>query len=827
MRKVFLLIAFIILNNLSYSQLTVTGNNVANQLVQDLVGFGVTFSNATLDCGPNSQNPTDYGSGIFTVTTSNLGLDSGIILTSGTAATSGTATGANGGSALFASTAVWPFATAATSGDPDLTQLIGGATRDRCVLEFDFVTIGDSVKFNYVFGSEEYTSYTCSSFNDVFGFFLSGPGITGPYSNNSKNLALVPGSTTCPVAISTIFCPNSPGCCQTTNYCFGNTPGCGAFNATNNTCAYFVCNGSTSNPGTSVTYNGFTTVLRAESQVIPCSTYHIKLAIADKADQVLDSGVFLQAGSFSSNVVDVTLNTGLTSSNGTPVIVEGCDTAFIKVTRKIVNGVANADTLNILVQGTATPIIDYGPAVPGQITFTANATDTMRQISLSAIADGITEGTETIKIYVLSGCALLPIDSLIIEVKDQLDFNLTNPDVAICLGQSVNTTGTTDLGINFQWTPGGSVADPTQFLTTITPTAVGVQTYILTGTAPGCPTISDQFTITTDPVPSISPMPDLEVCEGKTVDITAYVNPPFNYNYNWNPSSGLTNINGTTATFNGTQTQNITFTATSPNAGCTSSDDFTVTVWPFLAGTISEDTLVCNAEPVQLWVSGGIGQYQWYPAATLSCEFCPNPIATALGTTIYYAILLEPHGCQDTLDVIVENHPPFNLQLLNVDTTIVIGESVELIATGAPYYYWSPTKYMTYTQGSNPLVTPLETTTYVVTGVSALQGCPQKDSVTITVIEKDVWLPNAFTPNGDGKNDIFKIIMNGKLVQVQEFRIFNRWGQEIFYTKDIRQGWDGNFKGKPQNPDVYNYLIRVAYPTGRSAFMKGDFTLIR
>ena len=116
----------------------------------------------------------------------------------------------------------------------------------------------------------------------MFGFFISGPGIAGPYSNGAKNIALVPGSTTCPVAISTIYCPNSPGCCNTTNFCFGNTAGCTAFNATNNTCQYFVCNAN----GATVKYPGFTKVLTAVSPVIPCSTYHLKLAIADKQDNI-------------------------------------------------------------------------------------------------------------------------------------------------------------------------------------------------------------------------------------------------------------------------------------------------------------------------------------------------------------------------------------------------------------------------------------------------------------------------------------------------------------------------------------------------------------
>jgi len=815
MKKLTLILSFIVLNTcIAFGQINVTATNSATQLAQTLVGFGVTISNATLNCGTATAGQADYGSGEFTVTTSNLGLDSGIVLTSGRAATSAFGQGCNG-------PASGPTGVTGNGGDVDLSQLISGTTFDKCLLDFDFVTIGDTVKFEYVFGSTEYPGFTCSNYNDVFGFFLSGPGIAGPFSNASKNLALVPGSTTCPVAISTIYCPNNPGCCNTGSYCFGNTPGCSAFNAGNNTCAYFVCNAG----GATVNYPGFTTVLTAISEVVPCSTYHIKLAIADKGDQVLDSGVFLKAGSFTSNVIEVKLNAGLTSTSGSPVIVEGCDSAMLTIKRRIVTGTIYADTVNLLIMGNAQNGIDY-TTIPTSIPFLASANDTMRTIGLYAFPDGLSEGTEYIKIYVLSGCSQIITDSLTIEVKDSLEFSLFNVDTAICLGNTVNINAIGDSGIIMNWVPTTNVANPTVLNTSITPTQVGSQYYAVTGSYGSCAAVTRGFSIITDPVPVLQPLPDVEVCEGKTVDIHAIVSPPFNYNLNWNPSSGLINTNGYDPTFNGTTTQNIDFTVTSPNAGCTTTDQFHVQVWPFAKGDIKPDTLICNGEPVQLWVTGGNGLYQWYPATNLSCEFCPTPIASGLGTTTYYAILLDPHGCQDTLSVRVDNQPPFQLILHNNDTTIYMGESVQLWATGAPFYYWTPTQSLVYSQSGDPLATPLEDITYTVTGVSLLQGCPQTDSFRIHVIMQDVFVPNAFSPNGDGLNDLFGVTAR-KLINVTEFRILNRWGQELFYTKDIRQGWNGTYKGIKQDPGVYYYMIRVAYPTGRTDFLKGDFTLIR
>ena len=94
------------------------------------------------------------------------------------------------------------------------------------------------------------------------------------------------------------------------------------------------------------------------------------------------------------------------------------------------------------------------------------------------------------------------------------------------------------------------------------------------------------------------------------------------------------------------------------------------------------------------------------------------------------------------------------------------------------------------------------------------------------MIQHDVVIPNAFSPNGDGLNDIFRVTAR-KFINVQEFKVYNRWGTEIFSTSDVRKGWDGTYKGISQDPGVYYYLVRVSYPNGKTQFLKGDLTLIR
>ena len=178
----------LLLSSVLFAQITVTSNTMTvEQYVQNvLVGAGVTISNVQYNGG--SANVTVSQVGAFSATNSTIGINNGLVMATGDAQlvvgpnNSGSTTlgGGNMG-----------------QNDVDLDVIVNpNGTNDACVIEFDFIPIGDSVKFNYVFGSEEYLEWVNSSFNDVFGFFLSGPGITGSYSNNAVNIATIPGTNT-------------------------------------------------------------------------------------------------------------------------------------------------------------------------------------------------------------------------------------------------------------------------------------------------------------------------------------------------------------------------------------------------------------------------------------------------------------------------------------------------------------------------------------------------------------------------------------------------------------------------------------------------------
>lgn len=247
----------------THAQLTVNGSapyNTIDYLVKNvLLGKGITVTNIEY-----AGSPIQIG--FFNGQKSNLNLDSGIVMTTGSI-TSAAGPNTVGDSAVVIDTL--------PMNDPDLLKLSHASSiYDRASIDFDFIANSDSICFKYVFGSEEYMEFVGAGYNDAFGFFLSGPGISGPFFNKAVNLALIPNTET-PVSIDSV-------------------------NADINS-SYYVENESAVT--TTVQYDGFTVVFAAKAHIQCGEKYHIKLAIADAGNPVYDSGVFLAATSFSSNTI--------------------------------------------------------------------------------------------------------------------------------------------------------------------------------------------------------------------------------------------------------------------------------------------------------------------------------------------------------------------------------------------------------------------------------------------------------------------------------------------------------------------------------------------
>ncbi len=429
MKKLLLIISVFTIGLHGWTQFSVNSNLTVEQYVQEvLLGDNVTVSNITYNGGSAAVNSISVGG--FECPSCNLSIPSGFLMSTG-----------------IADSIVGPNDNAGTSGagaggwdgnDPDLLAIVEAATvpgntiHDWVIIEFDFVPLGDTLRFNYVWASEEYDTYTYAStpYNDVFGFFISGPGINGPYSNNADNIAIIPGTTSA-VGIGTIN--NGVG---------NNGPclNCEYYNQDSEADGWPWPTDPTSDWYTDpyyMQYDGYTDVLTALA-IVQCGlTYHIKLAVCDGADGSLDSGVFLQRDSFSSNlVVQASLELDVAGPDG-QTLFENCGDGHIVFSRPSTGDATSELVAYLGYSGDAINGVDY-TELPDSVVFAPGVMDV--SFFLDAFADGLTEGIETVHIQIenIADCG----EELLTSSFDFVIADIPNPlvvegfDSQICSGGS-------------------------------------------------------------------------------------------------------------------------------------------------------------------------------------------------------------------------------------------------------------------------------------------------------------------------------------------------------------------------------------------------------
>ncbi len=334
------------------------------------------------------------GKGTFAGGSSTIGIEDGVILSSGNIYDAlgpniGEGTGQNTGGG---------------SADPDLSLLTGGGLFDVTGIEFDFQPTISTIDFEYAFASEEYCEYVNSQFNDVFGFFISGPGISGGFTFDGDNIAVVPGGGY--VAI------NSVNHLVNTNFFVGNNGSCNQMTNMND-----------------IEFDGWTTVLTATANVIPCETYHIRLMIADVGDGIFDSAVFLKANSF--NTGGTGLGEALSYTTGTNLTYEHCNDGFIIFTRAS-NDVSQDLIIDYTISplSTATAGVDYEP-LPSPIIIPAG--ETSITIPINVFNDGIPEGLESIILSMTNSCSCSSLE-IELQIEDPPDMEVELEDEEECSG---------------------------------------------------------------------------------------------------------------------------------------------------------------------------------------------------------------------------------------------------------------------------------------------------------------------------------------------------------------------------------------------------------
>ncbi len=766
----------------SYSQqLQVNPNASLEDILQNLVGTGVSISNIEVNCHPSA-----YGS--FTSSSAALGVERGVIMATGRVID---AVGVNNqddsGTRLL------------RPGDSQLQQLSGRNTFDACVIEFDVVPTGTELRFDYSFASEEYNEYTCSEFNDIFAFFIRR---AGDNISADRNIAVIPGTTNTPVAINTV-----------------NGGSRGSFGTLGGQCSLNYSQFFVDNTGGTVTqYDGYTVNLTARAAVSPCQTYHLKLKIADGSDRRLDSGVFIESVSSSNFEVDFAIvNSNIDS------LVEGCVKGELIVRRT--SNFANQAQVGLVYDGTATRGTDYTAALPSGVSFAPQERE--KRFPLEAFADNVDDEGEEIIISLFAGtfdasgnpivCSgVSSSGSINIPILQNYTSEIESDRDFFC---GVPTELRIGRGDSYRWEPDFQISCTDCPNPQVTPTVN--TTYTVTVTVGDCQyTRSKSITVLPTNITQLQE-DALTICPGDTVLLLATELAPSSdpTTYSWSPTLGLSCSDCPNPEAFPTQTTE--YVLRSARGFCAEYDTVTVSINTSAVVDLGQDTILCWNSTREL--STGVAnadEYLWSTGETTS-----TITVSDVGT---YWVRVSKGTCSDYDTISLSrscNSCPFtNLSVTPTTHTLIITDSVQLSASGGVSYQWTPETYLSNSNIANPIASPLNNIVYTVLAVNE-NGCQASRDVEITIdFETEiVVIPNVFTPNGDNVNDYFSI-ENIEFFNNTRLQVFNRWGEIVYDEVNYESEWNGTKDGKNIAEGLYYYVLNF-FDQGKS--FKGTITIIR
>lgn len=630
------------------------------------------------------------------------------------------------------------------SNDPDLSQLATDSLFDVTGIEFDFVPIDDKVSFRYVFASEEYCEFVGTSFNDVFGFFVSGPGINGTFDNNAINVATITSlnGTTESVSINNIN--------HLTNETF-YVNNITTTDAQNCEIAYVPSFQEL------IEYDGFTIRLTASFQVIPCETYHIRLVLGDVGDASLDSAVFLESKSFDLGE-PISVRAEVPGSNA-PIAYENCVDGQFVFSRNDLSSINEALTIeySISLDSEAINGVDFSE-IPLSITIPAGDTSFILPITL--IDDDIIEGAESLKLAFEYECDCIDPNASELIINEASELSVHFEEIGVCAGQAFSLTPEISGGVppfEFLWETGAvsesleaSVTASTQYALTVTDFCNNLSV--------GIADIGFQS------VPMATLMGIYDFCEISEIGIPVLLEgkPPWKIGYS----------------IDGVEQMSIDNIQSNP----------------FYISTPTE----------------GI-----YELTAFSDAYCEGRIfgsAEVEYTNFEVATAIVPPSCLNSLDGSIAITQLDGVAPFFIEWNIATEDdySLENLAVG---------RYR---------LNILDANGCLYEEVFDLDAISNKNNDCATV-----YIPNSFSPNNDGINDLFSIFFNASsgIENVLSFQVYNRWGGLVFEQRNFipngTTGWNGEHNGKPLNAGVYVYKIIVAFEDGSTQILSGDISLLR
>lgn len=804
-----------------------------DELVRDIFASSACDNITNIKAIGNQQ-----GIGYFDKGESSIGLRSGIILSTGPVENAEGPNAATDFSGDFDD----------ESGDPDLNLMVSNDVFDAVGIEFDFEPLDSFVTFRYVFASEEYCEFVGSIYNDVFGFFISGPGINGNFSNNSQNVALIPGT-------NNFVSINAVNHNSNSNYYISNELMADAEQCNKNFALTAFRN--------QIEFDGFTTELTAVLKLAPCETYHIRLVVADVADAFYDSAVFLEAGSF--NLGGRVSVSGVAAEDTTSNIVfEGCPQGYFEFSRVETNRLLLPVTVSFKVSDESTAVsgVDYAPITQNTITIPPGHVSV--QLPIEVFNDNTTETLENLILELDIPCSCYS-DTATLVLSDPPPMQVILDDLAVCEAQSGTLAATIEGGIppfQYEWSNSATTES-------LEVPADGPLYYKVTITD-ACGTVSSDscnIFITQPPTAILSGYAD--ICEGDT----AYFNVDFTGIGPWHLTYA---IDGMVAhTFSEITTNPFAMPVT--QGGMYEIVYFEDNACEGQAmGDASIDMAIINIDTtikhvscaggndgwVEVNISGGVPPLQW----SWSTGNPNQSRILGLSTGTIHLYVQDAKGCRKNITIPINEPPP--LSPLQVNCELLIDGQFGAMPEGGvpPYRYsvdgdnffdetlfsqlnsdqvyslsimdangclfvqdwqmpelttpivqlpehiklkfgetatlhpelqvpesqianlrWITTESLDCTDCLEPTFLPLRNSSFILK-VFDIYGCSYEFPLQVEVeVKADYYVPNAFSPNGDQINDRLTVFANTYQVQqVLSFKVFDRWGGMCYAANNFQ-----------------------------------------
>ena len=747
---------------------------------------------------------------------------------------------------------------ASASGDSEYVSIDNLTVKKSCPLDFDsdIITVGtpDCVGscIDLVVQTSNQTG-GCEVTND-FDFQWYENGVLMPGETDDTLLSVCPnGSVTYSVEIT-----YSAGCRTYTKPAVETSISfCGAFSIIVDALPPSICEGECTDlsvvpsPAGIYTYSwteqGDPTVIGNTDVLNVCptitTTYEVEVSdgtntVVGFVEVVVNSPAVIDAGPDVSicdgGSTDLTATGGVsyTWDNGIgagagPHTVSPSVTTIYTVTGVDANGCEGTAQVTVTVDGTGANLTVTGIDVScfgdtdGSATVVATGTgpftfDWQPTGGTSDVASGLSPGTYTIEVTDGNGC----VSNETIDIDEPAELTLatssTDSDCTIDNGTATATPSGGTGTYTYDWSPGGQ--------TTATANNLGAGSYdVIVTDDNGCQSTANVIvgnvngpSITVDNVTNIS-------CSGETdgsANISVAGGTP-GYTYDWQPVGGMSD--------NATDLDAGSYTVTVTDAaGCIATEVIVITSPDAIDidATVTDSDCGLSNGSIALTVSGGTGGYTyvWNPAGT-------GATINNLGEGSYGVTVTDANGCEVSanyqieviggLDVLIQPNPSVIESGDEVDLTVTVTTGI----TGGTYT-WTPSDGLSCNDCPDPTASPSETTTYIVTVVSD-DGCVGSDSVIIYVVNPCVgaFLPNMFSPNGDGNNDHLCVI--SECVSTMDLSIYNRWGERVFQSSSPEDCWDGTHRNQPVNTGVFVYKLNVVLTDGEEINETGNITVVR